>query len=257
MSIGEEGATSFGRVADSYDKVRPGPAPDAVDWLLPDDCLVAVDLAAGTGLFTRAMQGRVPQVVAVEPDGRMRDVLAQRSTGIRVLAGTAEEIPLPDSCADAVVVSTAWHWFDPERAVPEIARVLKDGGRLAVVWTSRDRNQDWVAELDVLRDARAGQSQTIAEVRAQLARQHSVALPAGAPFGLPEIASFGFIRTLPVDDTLNWLATSSGFITAAPEDREARLTRLRASLAKRSGDSGLVEMPLRSWCWRAVRLPRG
>jgi SAM-dependent methyltransferase len=227
-----------------------------VDWLLPDGCLVAVDLAAGTGLFTRAIEGCVPQVVAVEPDGRMRDVLAQRSPGVQVVAGTAEEIPLPGSFADAVLVSTAWHWFDPERAVPEIARVLKDGGRLGVLWTSRDRDQDWVAELDLLRDARAGEPQTIAEVRAQLDRHHSVVLPGQAPFGTPEVASFAFTRRLPVDDTLDWLATSSGFITAAPGDREARMVRLRASLVKRSGDSGLVDIPLRSWCWRATRLPR-
>jgi ubiquinone/menaquinone biosynthesis C-methylase UbiE len=122
--VGEkkESATSFGSVADSYDRVRPGPPPAAVDWLLPADCAVAVDLAAGTGLFTRALAGRVGQVVAVEPDERMRQVLAGRSPDVRVLDGRAEDIPLPDGCADAVLVSHAWHWFDPERAVLEIAR---------------------------------------------------------------------------------------------------------------------------------------
>jgi SAM-dependent methyltransferase len=257
MSVEEEPATSFGLVAGSYDKVRPGPVPDAVDWLLPPGCAVAVDLAAGTGLFTRAIEGRVPQVVAVEPDRRMRDVLAQRSPGAHVLAGTAEELPLPDSYADAVLVSTAWHWFDPERAVPEIARVLKDGGRLGVVWTSRDRDEDWVAQLDVLRAGGVAEPAAIAEVRAQLERHHSVTLPAGARFGTPEIASFRSARTLSVDDTLDWLATSSQFITAAPQDRAAHLVQLRASLTERSGGSGLVDMPLRSWCWRATRLPRG
>jgi SAM-dependent methyltransferase len=256
MSISEEPATSFGRVAGRYDKVRPGPVPDAVDWLLPDGCLVAVDLAAGTGLFTRAIEGRVPQVVAIEPDQRMRDVLAQRSPGVQVLAGTAEALPLPDGYADAVLVSTAWHWFDPERAVPEIARVLKDGGRLAVVWTSRDRDEDWVAELDVLRDSGGAEPRAIAEVRDYLKRHHSVTLPAGARFGPPEVASFSSTRVLPVDDTLDWLATNSRLITAAPEVREANLTRLRASLMKRSQDSGLIDMPVRSWCWRATRLSR-
>jgi SAM-dependent methyltransferase len=244
-------------VADSYDKVRPGPLPDAVDWLLPEGCLIAVDLAAGTGLFTRAIEGRVPRVVAVEPDQRMRDVLAQRSPGIEVLAGAAEEMPLPDAYADAVLVSTAWHWFDPERAVPEIARVLKDGGRLGVVWTSRDRDPDWVAELDILRNGGAAEPQAIAEVRAHLERHHSVTLPAGARFGAPEVASFRSSRTLSVDDALDWLATSSQFIMAAPPDRAADRVRLRAALAKRSAGSGLVDMPVRSWCWRATRLPRG
>ena len=149
-TIGEM-AGSFGRVAESYDRVRPGPAPAAVDWLVPAGCRSAVDLAAGTGLFTRALLGRVPEITAVEPDGRMRAVLAERTEGVRVLDGRGEAIPLPDASADAVFVSTAWHWFDPALAVPEIARVLRDGGRLGVIWTSRDRAGDWVAELDLLR----------------------------------------------------------------------------------------------------------
>src|SRR6185437_2524598 len=137
MSVGEEMATSFGNVAQSYDKVRPEPPAQALDWLVPPGCDVAVDLAAGTGLFTRALLGRAAQVVAVEPDERMRAVLAQRSPQVRVLRGWGEAMPLPDASADAVFVSTAWHWLDPARAVPEIGRVLRSGGRLGVIWTSR------------------------------------------------------------------------------------------------------------------------
>ncbi len=149
--MNEEKATSFGSVADSYDRVRPGPAAAALDWLVPAGCEVAVDLAAGTGLFTRALLGRAARVVAVEPDARMREVLARRSPGVDVREGRGEAMPLPDASADAVFVSTAWHWLDLPRAVPEIARVLRPGGRLGVIWTSRDRDEDWVAELDLLR----------------------------------------------------------------------------------------------------------
>jgi ubiquinone/menaquinone biosynthesis C-methylase UbiE len=254
VSVREQRATSFGSVAESYDKVRPGPAPAAVDWLLPRECSIAVDLAAGTGLFTRALRGRVPQVVAVEPDERMREVLAAHSAGTTVLAGRAEAIPLPDGYADAVFVSTAWHWFDPGLAAREIARVLKDGGRLGIVWTSRDREDDWVAGLDVLRTA--GEPRTVQEVRAKLARHHTVTLPADAGFGPARTASFGFTRTQTINDTLDWLATSSGIITAEPGEREAGMARSRAALTSRSADGTLVEMPLRSWCWQADRLPR-
>ena len=256
MPFEEKRATSFGRVAGSYDQVRPGPAAAAVDWLVPAGCAVAVDLAAGTGLFTRALEGRVADVIAVEPDGRMREVLAAQSPGVRVLDGQAEAIPLPDGYADAVFVSTAWHWFNPGLAVREITRVLKDGGRLGILWTSRDREERWVAELDLLRDARAGEPRTVAEVREQLARHHEVTLPPGAELSPPQTASFGFTRTLTVDDTLDWLATSSRFITAGDSDREAALGRLRVSLEARSEGDGLIQMPLRSWCWRADRLAR-
>lgn len=257
----EEQATSFGNVAESYDRVRPGPPAEALDWLVPAGCRLAVDLAAGTGLFTRALAGRAAQVVAIEPDARMRAVLARQSPQVRVLEGWGEEMPLPDGCADALFVSTAWHWLDLARAVPEIARVLRPGGRLGVVWTSRDRGQDWVAELDLLRlpgvsdplDGDGDVMRTPDDVRATLDREHSVTLPDGAEFGGEEAASFRFTRTLPVDDVVEWLATNSAFITASAQDRAAGLDRCRAALLDRTGGAGAIEMPMRSWCWRATR----
>lgn len=261
MGTGDESATSFGEVAASYDRVRPGPAPGALPFLIPNGCSLAVDLAAGTGLFTRALAGRVPEVVAVEPDPRMREVLAANSPGVKVLDGRGEAIPLPDSSADAVFVSTAWHWLDPEVAVPEIARVLRDGGRLGVLWTSRDRAEDWVAELDLLRRSgvseAAGEPRTVAEVREHLIRHHSVTLPEGAPFANAATGSFGFTRRMAVDDVVDWIATNSSVITASPADREAGRARCRAALLERADDRARLEMRLRSWCWRADRLPRG
>jgi ubiquinone/menaquinone biosynthesis C-methylase UbiE len=265
-----EMAGSFGNVAESYDRVRPGPAAAAVDWLVPAGCGAAVDLAAGTGLFTRALLGRVPEITAVEPDGRMRAVLAERTEGVRVLDGRGEAIPLPDASVDAVFVSTAWHWFDPALAVPEIARVLRDGGRLGVIWTSRDRADDWVAELDLLRlcavpgearDREAGEPRSTDQVREKLDRHNSVTLPPDAPFGPAEAESFTFTRVMDIEDVVDWLATNSILITAPPAGREAGLARCRAALlAHATGDSpggsARVEMPLRSWCWRADRLPR-
>jgi SAM-dependent methyltransferase len=143
----QERATSFGAIAAEYDRLRAGPPDEAVDWLLPRHCEVAVDVGAGTGLLARALAQKVGQVIAVEPDERMRAVLAARSPGIRVLAGKGEAIPLPDASADAVFASSAWHWMDPDQAVPEVARILRDGGRFGVIWTSRDRRVDWVREL--------------------------------------------------------------------------------------------------------------
>ena len=260
MSINEDVATSFGAVADSYDRVRPGPPAEALDWLVPAGCGLAVDLAAGTGLFTRALLGRARQVTAVEPDARMRAVLAQQSPQVRVLAGRGEEMPLPDGCADALFVSTAWHWLDPERAVPEIARVLRPGGRLGVIWTSRDRREDWVAELDLLRlpgidgPPSTGRPRTRDDVRARLQKEHSVTLPDDAEFGAGAAASFGFTRALPVDDVVEWLATNSSFITASAADRAAGLDRCRAALLRQTGGDDIIEMPMRSWCWRAERV---
>ena len=258
MTVPEEKATSFGSVADSYDRVRPAPAAAAMDWLVPAGCEVAVDLAAGTGLFTRALLGHAARVIAVDPDARMRDILARRSPEVDVREGRGEAMPLPDGCADAVFVSTAWHWLDLPRAVPEIARVLRPGGRLGIVWTSRDRQEDWVAELDLLRQP-AASGQDVAEVRAELERHHAVLLPARSPFGPGETASFSYSRTMPVADAVDWLATNSSFITSSAADREAGRARCEEALLSRArtepdGTGSVIEMPIRSWCWRADRL---
>jgi SAM-dependent methyltransferase len=254
VADGEARATSFGQVADDYDRLRPGPPDDALDWLVPGDCEIAVDVAAGTGLFTRALERRAGQVIAVEPDERMRAVLAARSPGVRAVAGRGEAIPVPDASADGVFVSSAWHWLDPDRAVPEIARVLRDGGRLGVIWTSRDRGADWVAEFDMLRGPQADRPAGGAGSRPR--RPHEFTLPANALFGDVASASFAFVRTMTVDDAVDWLATYSGVITASGEERAARLARARQALLRRAGADGTIEIAMRSTCWRADRVHR-
>jgi SAM-dependent methyltransferase len=237
-------------VADDYDRVRPGPPDEALDWLVPPGCAVAVDVAAGTGLFSRALQRRVTQVIAVEPDDRMRAVLAARSPGVRAVAGKGEAIPVPDASADAVFVSSAWHWLDPDQAIPEISRVLRDGGRLGLIWTGRDRRADWVAEVDQLRRPQ-GQ-----DAGSRPRRRPEVTLPAGAPFVNVASASFTFVRTMTVDNAVDWMGTYSRVITASADDQAAARARTREVLLRRADAAGLIEIPTRSTCWRADRAPR-
>jgi SAM-dependent methyltransferase len=254
VAAGEARATSFGQVAGDYDRVRPSPPDEALDWLVPHNCEVAVDIAAGTGLFTRALQRRVPHVIAVEPDDRMRAVLAARSPGVRAVAGRGEAIPVPDASADGVFVSSAWHWLDPGQAVPEIARVLRDGGRLGVIWTSRDRQVDWVADLGMLRGPQA--AGPAGDASGQRRRRHEVTLPAVTPFENITTASFGFVRTMTVDDAVGWLGTYSGVIAAPAADRAAALAGACEALLRRAGADGMIEIPLRAACWRADRTRR-
>ena len=109
-----------------------------------------LDLAAGTGRLTRELRGAFAHVIAVEPDDAMRALIAHAD----VLAGTAEAIPLPDSSVDAVFVGEAFHWFDAERAVPEIARVLRPRGGVALFsnlwWDTEPPLPD--AALELLRE---------------------------------------------------------------------------------------------------------
>lgn len=243
-------ATSFGQVADDYDRVRPEPPEEALDWLVPPGCRVAVDVGAGTGLFSRALQRRVREVIAVEPDDRMRAVLAARSPGIRPVAGRGEAIPAPDASADAVFVSSAWHWLDPSLAIPEIGRVLRDGGRLGVIWTNRDPWADWGAELGSSRAFRSAWADRSWRPRRE------VALPEGAPFVNVASASFTFTRTMTVDDAIDWMDTYSVVITAPAEKRAAERAHAREALLRQADENGMIEVPMRSNCWRADRAHR-
>jgi len=239
-----ERAMSFGAIATDYNRLRPSPPQEAVRWLLPAPCDIAVDLAAGTGLFTRALAKQVNDVVAVEPDTRMASVLRARSPGVHVVSGRGEALPLRSGATDAVLISSAWHWMDPEFAVPEIVRVLRPGGRFGVIWTSRDRTVDWIAELDRLRETVAA-----SEFRR---RRREVNLPADA-FENVQDTSFTFTRPMTVEDLVAMLGTYSGLITASPAERAEALGRARAALTKRFGDVNAIDVPMRSVCWRADR----
>jgi SAM-dependent methyltransferase len=106
-----------------------------------------LDLGAGTGKLTMRLVERGLSVVAVDPIPEMLEVLSNSLPDTPALLGTAEEIPLPDDSVDAVLVAQAWHWFDPARAIREVARVLRPGGRLGLVWNTRDERLGWVRDL--------------------------------------------------------------------------------------------------------------
>lgn len=139
---------SFGDVAEHYDRARPTYPDEAVAWAVGPDARRVLDLGAGTGKLTRVALGLGLDVVAVEPDAGMRAQFDAATPGLAALAGSAEEIPLADGSVDAVVVGQAYHWFTPERALPEIARVLKPGGAFAPMWNMRSLDQDWTRRLD-------------------------------------------------------------------------------------------------------------
>jgi SAM-dependent methyltransferase len=142
-------ALPFAEQADAYERGRPSWPQHAIARLLERlGARTVLDLAAGTGKLTRVLAAHADEVIAVEPLDEMRRVLEERLPQVRALAGTAEAIPLPDASVDAVFVAEAFHWFDPPRALPEIARVLRPGGGFVVMWNaSDDDDEPWIKDL--------------------------------------------------------------------------------------------------------------
>jgi SAM-dependent methyltransferase len=150
-------ASSFGRVARDYARFRPDYPDQAVAWLVGDSPATVLELGAGTGKLTRAVCALGHRVIASDPDPEMLEVLRDAVPDAVPLAAAAEEIPLRASSVDVVVAAQAFHWFDADRAWPEIARVLRPGGSLALVWNSGDVRVPWVRKVLAMVDSQRDQ----------------------------------------------------------------------------------------------------
>ncbi|WP_433801391.1 class I SAM-dependent methyltransferase [Actinomycetospora sp. CA-084318] len=231
-------AMSFGRRAADYDRYRPAPHPEALDRVLPDRAGTVVDLAAGTGLVTRALLARPAPpavVIAIEPDARM----LARVDGARRAQGTAEHLPLRDSAVDAVLASSAWHWFDAEAATAEIARVLRPGGTLGLLWSRADPTVDWVDEVRTI-----GRAAT--DGAARLSRRgFAFALPAGYGFvdDTPTAVHVRWTRTMTRDEIAGMVCTYSGVLELDADAQQEVFDAARARLDELVPGPDPVEVP--------------
>jgi SAM-dependent methyltransferase len=239
-------ALSFGGVAEDYDHYRPAPPREALDWVLPDGAADVLDLGAGTGALTRVLLEWVPRhtgrVAAAEPDSRMRAVLARRSPEALVVGARAEALPFASASFDAVVVASAWHWMDPDRTVPEVARVLRPGGRLGVLWNGPVRTVPWVGAL--LRPA---------DEESRHRRRHHLELPPRSPFTALEGRDVHWEIPMTHDELVGLAGTYSSVITQSPADRADLLERVAAvaSAQVRTAGTATVIMPMACRSWRA------
>lgn len=129
-----DGARTFGTVAEEYDRWRTGYPAQAVDWLAPQPPARVADVGAGTGKLTALLVARGLTVEAVEPDSRMLAVLRRNIPDAHPHQSDSTVIPVEEQSLDAVLVADAWHWFDPEKTITELRRVLKPCGWLGLVW---------------------------------------------------------------------------------------------------------------------------
>ena len=240
-------ALSFGRAVGDYERGRPNYPPQAIEWMLHRAGPVAdvVDVGAGTGKFTASLVAHGLAVTAVEPDPQMRSRLAANHPSVRSVAGTAEALTLEDASADLITFAQSWHWVDVPAACAEVARVLRPGGALALVWNIRDPEVEWVERLgEVMGSSKAEQYNSHEPVVA-------------APLVIEDYAEFRWENPLTREQLLAMVTSRSYVITMTLADRASLLVRLGELLDTHPDLRGRTEyrMPYRTRVTIARPLP--
>lgn len=233
MDVHDVAEAGFGAAADAYERGRPSYADDVVAWLVERLGIAAgtrvVDLAAGTGKLTRLLLPTGADLIAVEPVAAMRAKLLESVPGVEVLDGTAEALPVTDGSVDAVTVAQAFHWFDADAALAELARVLRPGGGLGLVWNERDTSEPWVAELSALiRWDQRGEYRVPYTLEEDWgARLDAVA----APFTPAERYDSGYVQPMDPETLVARVLSTSYVATTPAAERAALADRVRDLVA--------------------------
>ena len=230
-------ARSFEQVADLYERARPEYPPEAVAWVAGELGLgpgrTVLDLGAGTGKLTRALVQTGAQVIAVEPGEQMLGHLRRVVPAATALLGGAEDIPLPDNSVDAATMGQSFHWFRHDEALPELHRVLRPGGGIALLWNWRDQESALQAALNELieRFVPPGRKRGRAWVEP---------LEASPLFSDPEKREFRFSQRLDAETLVDRIGSISFIAASAHEDRAELAERLRTVVAEQGG---AVDLP--------------
>lgn len=237
-------ARSFGAQASAYAKHRPDYPLPALRWGLPEQAAHVLDLGAGTGKLTEGLLALGLRVTAVEPDPAMRAELIRRYPEVPALDGTAERIPLGDGEVDAVLAGQAFHWFDLDPALTEIARVTRPGGTVVALWNHDDESVPWVAKFGEL--ARTGVSRTWVSQRAKL--------PEHADFEPFQREQFPHAHRRTARTLVDTVATHSHMLVASEDERAAALARMHQFLTQNPETAnGEFDLPIITTVLRAAR----
>ena len=239
-----------------YEAARPSYPPDAVAWFVEHLRLApgrrVADLAAGTGKLTRLLEPSVGAgLLAVEPVPGMRETFRRLLPHVPLVAGTAEALPFAAASLDAITVAQAWHWFDHDRATAEVARVVRSGGHLGLIWNARDRSESWVDEVWSIMDR--------VEKHAPW-RDHEnwrdSAMRAMPGFGELHVGEFRHMQQITPEGVVQRVASVSHVAVLPGPERQAVLGEVRTLLRTHPAVRGqeLVEIPYRVDCFWAERV---
>ena len=232
MTVHETAKRGFVR-GDVYEAGRPAYPAEVTAALGISTGTTICDLGCGTGKFTRLIPPTGATVVGVEPLPAMLDEFRERTPNVPVVAGVAESMPIRDAVFDIVACASVFHWLSYDRALPEIHRVLRRGGRLAIVWNRRDELTGWAAEFWSITEAHRGDTPGY---RSGVWRNVLESSPLFGPISerwfdhvqhtdrdgvIARVASISFIETLPPAEREAVLDESRRFLDTHPDTRDA------------------------------------
>lgn len=235
-----EAARSFAQVAEAYDRGRPGYPPEAAPWLVGQRAVSVLELGAGTGRLTADLVRLGHDVLATDPLPEMLRLLSGRLPDVRTTVASAEDLPVPDRSVDVVVSAQAFHWFEPARALPEIARVLRPGGQVALVWNHRDERIPWVRRL----------GRVIGSPPQPTDPTH--ALLASGLFGYVDTTTFRHWQQVDRDSLRDLVTSRSNVATMTETERARVLTEVDALYADYGRGADGMLLPYVTHCYKAV-----
>ena len=240
---------SFLSVGEEYERARPGYPLAAIEWAVGSDPSFVVDLGCGPGKLTTQLARLGHRVVGIDPSVRMLRTVA--ANNLAATCGTAEAIPLKDGCADVITAAQAFHWFEHERAVPEMRRVLRRGGRVGLLWNLRDESVDWVRALSEIIGSEDAMAITIGEpnefetrVRAQLELS----------FYEVEYRVFPHAQELTAKALVD-LVRSRSYVQILPEKQQSEVLSAVGALCEKHPqlrDRGVFDLPYQTQVFRAA-----
>lgn len=237
-----DAARGFETAADAYERGRPEYPAAAIDRLAAALRLAPatplLDVGAGTGKLARLVAARGAAVLAVEPAAAMLSRLAGGPRVLRVRA-LAEELPLRSGAFAAAAAASAFHWFDGPRALRELHRVLRPGGRLALLWNRRDDRVAWVAALSGIVNRHEG-----AAPRYRTGTWRAAFDGAPALFTPVEEGHWHHVHRLSPEGLLDRVRSISFVAALPPAGRDALLAEVRALLAAHPDTAGQAEVGL-------------
>ncbi|MDP9067989.1 MAG: methyltransferase domain-containing protein [Actinomycetota bacterium] len=215
---------SFLTEGNGYERYRPGYPEAAIKWVVHGSRQRIVDVGCGPGNLTVQLAEAGHEVVGADPSTAMLGTARRR--GLNVVRGVAEALPFVDACADVVTAATAFHWFDHERAVLEMRRVLRSGGRVALLTNMRDESVPWVRALSQIIGSEAAMGVTLGGADG-MEEEFTATLERRGSFRSTQWRIFDHVQELTPEDLVGLVRTRSYIAILPPEEREQLLEGVR------------------------------